>query len=179
MIDNKLKRQKDNLTVSKNDISLFFLTDICMQVYQLRKLINDTVIAFYSKNVPKFTRGKLDDAMDGRDKPIRDITSDKGPMSRNNTTVKSLNQTQTTMFSKGSGKAKGSNQTSATRQKEKDLTVAEVDAKKDDFIDYKNEAFNEVVYEIFLAREKVKGKIVEIPSPEISSKKKRRTLKAQ
>ena len=76
-----------------------------------------------------------------------------------------MSETRTSIYSKSS----------AGRKTEKDVpTVAEVDIKKDEIIDYKNSQFNEVVYDIFLAREKVKNKIVEMPSPERSSVKKRR-----
>ena len=43
----------------------------------MRKVISDTVIAFYSKNPPKFSRSGGDVEAGG---PIRDIKSEKGPM---------------------------------------------------------------------------------------------------
>ena len=75
------------------------------------------------------------------------------------------------VFSKGSAK------TAATG---KEVTVAEID-KTMELIDYKNETFNDVVYEIFAAREKIKGKIVERSPEDTQSRKsgKRKSLKRQ
>jgi len=54
--------------------------------------------------------------------------------------------------------SRGSIKTAATGKL--DATVAELDKTKE-MIDYKNETFNDIAYEIFAAREKIKAKIVE------------------
>jgi len=57
--------------------------------------------------------------------------------------------------------------------------VAEIDKTKD-LIDYKNETFNDTVYEIFAAREKIKSRIVERSPDDLKSnqsRKKRNTMK--
>ena len=127
-------------------------------------------MAFY-RAPPKFNRGST--ANETKEAPIRDIVSDKGPLSRSSTMKGGKDTMNASMLSKGSA------QTAATGKKGTDVTVAEVDKTKD-LIDYKNETFNDIVYEIFAAREKIKSKIVEKSPDDLksnASKRRRTTIK--